>query len=158
MTYNVLNKNDFELELEDADNKLVVIDFYANWCAPCKLINPQLEELSVQYADKVKFLKVNVDECEDIAMAYNVTSMPTFVFVRDQQIIDVLVGGNLEKLVKNMEKFMKGGDTIKKLTGDVGEVEEGLEVDDFELENDLDVESLSDDPTAVLEVIVDESM
>ncbi|XP_046802090.1 thioredoxin-2 isoform X2 [Lucilia cuprina] len=141
MTYNVLNKNDFELELEDADNKLVVIDFYANWCAPCKLINPQLEELSVQYADKVKFLKVNVDECEDIAMAYNVTS------------------GNLEKLIKNMEKFMKeGGDTIKKFAGDVGEVEEDLEVDDFELENDLDVESLSDDPTAVLEVIVDESM
>ncbi|XP_037809470.1 thioredoxin-2-like [Lucilia sericata] len=159
MAYNVLNKNDFELELEDADGKLVIIDFYANWCAPCKIINPQLEELSVQYANKVKFLKVNVDDCEDIAMAYNVTSMPTFVFVRDQQIIDVLVGGNVEKLVKNMEKYMKeDGDTIEKYTGVVEEVEEGLEVEDFELENDLDVESLPEDPSAVLEIIVDESM
>ncbi|KAM7349142.1 thioredoxin-2-like [Cochliomyia hominivorax] len=105
MSLNIFNKTELEQELEQAGDKLVVIDFYANWCESCKIINPQLEELSHIYADKAVVLKINVDDCEDIAMAYNVTSMPTFVFIKDQNVLDVLVGSNVEKLFKNMEKF-----------------------------------------------------
>ena len=107
MSYTVQNKEDFEQELIEAGNKLVVIDFFANWCGPCKIISPILEELSLKYANTAKILKVNIDDCEEIAMEYNVTSMPTFVFIKDQQVVDVVVGGNSEKLVKNLDKYAK---------------------------------------------------
>ncbi|XP_065365223.1 thioredoxin-2-like [Calliphora vicina] len=157
MSYNVLNKEDFEVELEDAGDKLVLVDFYANWCGPCKIINPQLEELSLQYADKAKVLKVNVDDCEEIAMAYNVTSMPTFVFIKNHQIIDILVGGNAEKLSKNMEKYVEDGETtINNVTGEQREEECRWEDEEYGEDYELDVESFQDDPTTVLEVTLDE--
>ena len=112
MVYHVQNKDDLEQKLTEAGNKLVVIDFYANWCGPCKIISPKLEELSLQYADQALVLKVNVDDCEEIAMEYNVTSMPTFVFIKAREIIDIFVGGNSEKLVKNMEKFVGNDQTV----------------------------------------------
>uniref|UniRef100_A0A1A9WX03 Thioredoxin domain-containing protein n=1 Tax=Glossina brevipalpis TaxID=37001 RepID=A0A1A9WX03_9MUSC len=108
MTYNVQSKEDMEKQINEAGDKLIVIDFYASWCGPCKIISPKLEELSVQYSDKALVLKVNVDDCEEIALEYNVTSMPTFVFMKNRQIIDIFVGGNPDKLVKNMEKYVGG--------------------------------------------------
>uniref|UniRef100_A0A1A9ZLV0 Thioredoxin domain-containing protein n=1 Tax=Glossina pallidipes TaxID=7398 RepID=A0A1A9ZLV0_GLOPL len=108
MTYSVQSKEDMEKQINEAGDKLIVIDFYASWCGPCKIISPKLEELSVQYSDKALVLKVNVDDCEEIALEYNVTSMPTFVFMKNRQIIDIFVGGNPEKLVKNMEKYVGG--------------------------------------------------
>ncbi|KAL9886665.1 thioredoxin T [Glossina fuscipes fuscipes] len=108
MTYSVQSKEDMEKQINEAGEKLIVIDFYASWCGPCKIISPKLEELSVQYSDKALVLKVNVDDCEEIALEYNVTSMPTFVFMKNRQIIDIFVGGNPEKLVKNMEKYVGG--------------------------------------------------
>uniref|UniRef100_A0A1A9VRG8 Thioredoxin domain-containing protein n=1 Tax=Glossina austeni TaxID=7395 RepID=A0A1A9VRG8_GLOAU len=108
MTYSVQSKEDMEKQINEAGEKLIVIDFYASWCGPCKIISPKLEELSAQYSDKALVLKVNVDDCEEIALEYNVTSMPTFVFMKNRQIIDVFVGGNPEKLVKNMEKYVGG--------------------------------------------------
>lgn len=108
MVYIIQNKEDLDKKLEEAvsSGQLVVIDFFANWCGPCKIISPKLEELATQYAEKAIVLKVNVDDCEDIAIEYNVTSMPTFVFIKDNHVIDVFVGGNSEKLVKNMEKYV----------------------------------------------------
>ncbi|XP_054729727.1 thioredoxin-2-like [Anastrepha obliqua] len=108
MVYIIQNKEDLDKKIEEArsSGQLVVIDFFANWCGPCKIISPKLEELATQYADKAVVVKVNVDDCEEIALEYNVNSMPTFVFIKDNHIIDVFVGGNSEKLVKNMEKYV----------------------------------------------------
>ncbi|XP_073829615.1 thioredoxin-2-like [Musca autumnalis] len=106
MIYNIQSKEDLEKYLNSASEKLVVLDFYATWCGPCKLITPQLEELSTLYSEDVVVLKINVDECEEIAMDYNVTGMPTFVFVKNHKIIDQIVGGNSEKLTKNIEKYV----------------------------------------------------
>ncbi|XP_039499488.1 thioredoxin-T [Drosophila santomea] len=105
MVYLVRNKADLDKQLTLAEGKLVVIDFYANWCGPCKIIAPKLEELAQQYSDRTVVLKVNVDDNEDIAIEYNVTSMPTFVFIRGGDVLDVFVGCNAEKLSKSMEKY-----------------------------------------------------
>ncbi|XP_005178959.1 thioredoxin-2-like [Musca domestica] len=106
MIYNIQDKKDLEKHLANAGGNLVVLDFYATWCGPCKLIAPQLEEISTSHSDVVVVLKINVDDCEEIAMDYNVTSMPTFVFMKNRKIIDVIVGGNSENLTKNVEKYI----------------------------------------------------
>uniref|UniRef100_W8C101 Thioredoxin-T n=1 Tax=Ceratitis capitata TaxID=7213 RepID=W8C101_CERCA len=128
MVYTIQNKEDLDKKLEEAvgSGQLVVIDFFANWCGPCKIISPKLEELATQYAEKAIVLKVNVDDCEEIALEYNVTSMPTFVFIKDNHVIDVFVGGNSEKLVKNMEKYV--GEPIPvEIMPEIVEVEQAVE-------------------------------
>lgn len=106
MAHVVVNKDDFELQLSNAGDKLIVIDFCANWCGPCKIIAPKLEELATQYADRAVVLKVNVDENEEITVEYNITSMPTFVFIKDGEVLEVFVGGNSDKLAKTIEKYV----------------------------------------------------
>jgi thioredoxin 1 len=61
------------------NDKKVVVDFYAEWCGPCKKIAPLFEAMSKQYKDTINFVKVNVDEAEDIANLYDVSSLPTFI-------------------------------------------------------------------------------
>ncbi|ALC48357.1 Trx-2 [Drosophila busckii] len=106
MVHMVQSKEDFEEQLTNAGDKLIVIDFCANWCGPCKIIAPKLEELAIQYADRAVVLKVNVDENEEITNEYNITSMPTFVFIKSGEVLEVFVGGNSDKLVKSMEKYV----------------------------------------------------
>ncbi|XP_017466118.1 PREDICTED: thioredoxin-2-like [Rhagoletis zephyria] len=95
---------DLNNQLKEAGTKLVVIDFFATWCGPCKLIAPRLEELAKEYEGKVLILKVDVDECEDIAMEYNISSMPTFVFIKDRKQINSFAGANGEKLADFIAK------------------------------------------------------
>lgn len=59
----------------------VVVDFYADWCAPCRITEPMLRELSAKLAGRVKFTKVNVDEASDVARSYGIHSIPTFLFL-----------------------------------------------------------------------------
>ncbi|XP_001355410.2 thioredoxin-2 [Drosophila pseudoobscura] len=106
MVYLVQSKDDFDQQVTDAGDKLILIDFYANWCGPCKIISPKLEELAQQYADRAVVLKVNVDENEEITIRYNVTSLPTFVFIKTGTVVDCFVGCNSEKLAKTMEKYV----------------------------------------------------
>ncbi|XP_016962073.1 thioredoxin-T [Drosophila biarmipes] len=105
MVYLVRNKEDLDQQLVLAEDKLVVIDFYANWCGPCKIIAPKLEELAQQYSDRAVVLKVDVDDNEEITVEYNVTSMPTFVFIKGGEVLELFVGCNSDKLAKSMEKF-----------------------------------------------------
>ncbi|XP_044317077.1 thioredoxin-T [Drosophila rhopaloa] len=113
MVYLVRNKDDLDQQLARAEDKLVVIDFYANWCGPCKIIAPRLEELAQQYSDRAVVLKVNVDENEEITVDYNVTSMPTFVFIKCGEVLELFVGGNSDKLAKSMEKYVLDVDSTE---------------------------------------------
>ena len=74
--------SDLETQLKEAGDKLVVIDFFATWCGPCKMISPVLEEMEAQMSN-VKFLKVDVDEAEDVAVHYQISAMPTFIFIKN---------------------------------------------------------------------------
>jgi len=97
MVHAVENKADFDTQLAAAGGKLVVVDFHATWCGPCKMIAPHLEEMD-KTMDDVVFLKVDVDDCEDIAEEYKVTAMPTFIFLKNMAKVADLTGANIDKL------------------------------------------------------------
>ncbi len=86
----VVTKDNFELEVEKHEG-LVVIDLYADWCGPCKMLAPILNELETEHPD-VKFCKVNVDNEREIATAFKVTSIPMVAFVKKNTFVDVSVG------------------------------------------------------------------
>lgn len=75
-----------------ANDKLTVVDFWAEWCGPCRAIGPVIEELSVQYADTVNIGKVNVDTNPQISTEYGITSIPAILFIKGGQIVDKQIG------------------------------------------------------------------
>ena len=91
MPYIKLTKDNFESEVK-ASELPVLIDFYADWCGPCKMLAPIISEIAEEYAGKVKVCKVNVDDESELASAFSVQSIPTVVVVKDGVITDVSVG------------------------------------------------------------------
>ena len=71
---------------------VVIVDFYADWCGPCKMMAPIFEEAQSEYQDKVKFAKINVDENKNTAMKHKIMSIPTLLFFKDGQIADRISG------------------------------------------------------------------
>ena len=106
MVHQVTSSSDMKAQLEAAGDSLVVVDFYATWCGPCKAIAPQIEAMSTGEFSAVKFLKVDVDECEEVAMEYNITAMPTFIFIKNGKKVDDMMGANPDKL-KSMINNLK---------------------------------------------------
>ncbi len=70
----------------------ILVDFWAEWCGPCKAIGPVLDELAGEYAGKVKIGKVNVDEQQDLAAQFGVRSIPTLLFIKNGQVVEQAVG------------------------------------------------------------------
>ena len=97
----------FEQEvLEASKDTLVLVDFWAPWCGPCRLLGPMLEEISESHGDKVKVVKVNVDEEEMLAMQYQISSIPAMKFFKNGEIVHELVGvkeGVREELISKIE-------------------------------------------------------
>ena len=87
-----VDSNTFEAEVLQAEG-LVVVDMYADWCGPCRMMAPIIEELSEDY-DDVKFTKLNVDEADDIAAKYGVMSIPNFKFFKNGEVVDEIVGAS----------------------------------------------------------------
>jgi len=71
---------------------LIMVDFWAAWCAPCRLVSPTVEELAKEYEGKVKFIKCNTDENSDIASQYKIMGIPTLMFFKDGKTLDSIVG------------------------------------------------------------------
>ncbi|TFD92457.1 thioredoxin [Jeotgalibacillus sp. R-1-5s-1] len=77
---------------EETKDGLVLADFWATWCGPCKMIAPVLEELDADMGDKVKIVKLDVDENQETASKFGVMSIPTLVVFKDGEIVDKVVG------------------------------------------------------------------
>ena len=86
-----LNEKSFEQEVLKADVP-VLVDFYAPWCGPCKMVTPLLEQLAGEFHGRVKFAKLNVDEAANLASAYAVTGVPTLAIFRNGHLAEKMVG------------------------------------------------------------------
>lgn len=94
----LVSKDLFDNELKS--DKLVFIDFYADWCSPCKMLSPILDELSNEYKDKVVFLKVDIDKDQDIAVKYKIRNIPALFIFKDGNIVGQKVGAMSKSMLK----------------------------------------------------------
>ena len=81
----------FEEEVKNSDIP-VVVDFWAEWCGPCKTLSPILEELSDEMKNEINVVKINLDENQDLAMKYSIRSIPTLLLFKEGNLIDTKVG------------------------------------------------------------------
>jgi thioredoxin 1 len=88
---NAVTSGTFEADVVGAAEP-VVVDFWAEWCQPCKMLSPVLDKVSESYAGKLKVVKCNVDENQDIAAKYGVMSIPNLIFFKDGQVVNQAVG------------------------------------------------------------------
>lgn len=82
----------FRRALADAGTGLVVVDFYADWCAPCRQLSPMLEEIARAHADKATFYKVDVDKNGDLMRVFRITGIPHVMFFRNSQTVHSIIG------------------------------------------------------------------
>jgi thioredoxin 1 len=97
-----INQNNYS-QLVESFNQLVVLDFWAQWCGPCRALTPIIEEVAQEFDGKVLIGKVDTDENSDLAMKFNVRNIPMLVFIKNNEIKDVHVG------------FIKKGDLTAKI-------------------------------------------
>jgi len=99
-----LNTESFKRLLQSED-KPILVDFWAEWCAPCRMLSPIIERLAEKYAGKVIFAKVNVDECPDLATEYGIMAIPTLILfikgVEVDRIIGLVPEEHIESMIKN---------------------------------------------------------
>jgi len=97
------NDSNFQADVL-ASEKLTVVDFWAEWCGPCRAIGPVIEELSKEYDGKVNIGKVNVDNNPQVSTNYGITSIPAILFIKGGQVVDKLVGAQPKSnFVKKIE-------------------------------------------------------
>ena len=87
-----LNESNFEQEVLKSD-KPVLVDFWATWCGPCRMLAPLISQLAIKYSDFIKVGKVDVDENPLLAQSFNISSIPTLIFFKDGKILSQRVGG-----------------------------------------------------------------
>lgn len=102
----VLTSSNFEKEVYDSEIP-VLVDFYADWCGPCKAMAPVVEELAEEYAGKVKVGKINVDNAMDIATKYRIMSIPTFMVFKGSEAVAKMIGMQDKRVLKEaMDKAL----------------------------------------------------
>ena len=101
MVNQISSSEQFEQEVLNSTNP-VFVDFWAEWCGPCRMVSPVVEELSQEYGDKVDFVKVNVDDNNELAQKFNVFSIPTLAVFKDGQVVSQKVGAATKESFKTM--------------------------------------------------------
>ena len=97
----IKSSQQFEQEVLNSANP-VFVDFWAEWCGPCRAVSPVVEELSTEYDGKVDFVKINVDQNGELAQKYNVFSIPTLAIFKNGQVVSQKVGASTKESFKTM--------------------------------------------------------
>ncbi|HBF0499327.1 TPA: thioredoxin [Clostridioides difficile] len=102
----IINNNEFINEVENKDG-LVVVDFFATWCGPCKMLSPIYEALGNEMVEKANFLKVDIDQNIELAQKFEVSTVPTMLIFKDGKPVDRLIGFMPKENLKNkIESYM----------------------------------------------------
>jgi thioredoxin 1 len=105
MTVEVTTDN-FQSEVLDSE-ELVLTDFWASWCMPCRMMEPVIEKIAEQYDGKLKVGKINVDEHGELAVRYNIVSIPTFLVFHKGEAVKQIVGAVPEKdILKAIDEYV----------------------------------------------------
>ncbi len=101
-----IEKDTWKSEVLDSD-KPVLVDFWAEWCAPCRALTPVLEELSQELAEKLKVVKVNVDSNQELAGQFGIRSIPTLLVMKNGQVQEQMVGmASKDQLTAKLEPYL----------------------------------------------------
>ena len=106
------NKDVQEINERDIDsvikkNKICIIDFYADWCMPCVMMSPIIDELAQSYVDKISFFKINVDENKGASVKFKVMGIPTLLVFKKGQVVDRIVGSvSFDVLSDRLKKYL----------------------------------------------------
>jgi thioredoxin 1 len=98
-----ITADNFEQEVLKSDVP-VIVDFWAEWCVPCKMVHPILDKIANEYDGKIKIAKVNVDQAGDIAGQYNIISIPTLLLFKDGQVVNQQVGAGSQQAIEGLFK------------------------------------------------------
>lgn len=105
MSEKELDSGNFTEEINNT-NELVLVDFYATWCGPCKMLAPVVSEIAEEYSDKLRVYKVNIDENQELALKYGIMSIPTLMFFKNGEAVNTVVGfhtkSELEETINNL--------------------------------------------------------
>lgn len=104
MAYITLNQQNFD---EITSKGVVLVDFWATWCGPCKMMASNVEEIATEYKGKVTVGKVDVDECQELATRFGIMSIPTLIVFKDGEKKEVLVGYRLKmQIAQVLDKYL----------------------------------------------------
>ena len=101
-----IDANSFNDEVLNS-GKVTVLDFYADWCGPCRKLSPIMDEIEQELSDKVKFTKVNTDENVELAQTFQISGIPTLLVFKDGQVVERMVGlMPKDSIITNIERYM----------------------------------------------------
>jgi thioredoxin 1 len=108
MNQNIVTGNDANFQREVIESPLpVLVDFWAPWCGPCRIVGPIVEELAQEYAGKIKVVKLNTDENQETAAAYGIRGIPTLAVFVNGEVVDGIVGAAPKRMLKEkLDKYV----------------------------------------------------
>jgi len=96
-----------EFESFSKESGLLFVDFFADWCMPCVMMGPIIDDLAEEFKDKIKFAKVNIEDNRDVASKFEISSIPTFVILKEGEVLDKFSGAmGQEELEEKIKKYL----------------------------------------------------